>query len=73
MESKAIAAAMFRENLLPLTLHDTPVQTPIVTLESVAVTETTGFVCLIDAISKVYSARAPRLPPLKRDNVIYGP
>jgi len=73
MESKAIAAAMFRENLLPLTLQDTPVHTPMASLESVTVTDTTGFVALIDAISKVYSARAPRLPPLKRDNVIYGP
>ena len=73
MESKAIAAAMFRENLLPLTLQDTPVQTPAVSLESVTVTEITGFVSLIDVISRVYSARAPRLPPLKRDNIIYGP
>jgi hypothetical protein len=73
MESKAIAASLFRENLLPLTLQDTPAQTPVVSLESVMVTDTTGFVCLVDAISKIYSARAPRLPALKRDSILYGP
>ena len=73
MESKAMAAALFRENLLPLTLQDTPVQTPTVSLESVTVTEITGFVSLIDVINRVYSARAPRIPMLRRDYIICGP
>jgi hypothetical protein len=73
MESKAMAAALFRENLLPLTLQDTPIQTPAASLESVTVTETIGFVPLVDVIRRSYSARAPRIPMLKRDYIICGP
>jgi hypothetical protein len=73
MESKAIAAAMFQENLLPLTLQDRPVQTPAASLESVAVTDSVGFTALIDVINKIYSARAPRIAMLKRDYVLQGP
>ena len=74
MESKAIAASLFRENLLPMTLHDTPAQTPITSpLQSVAVTEAIGFVSLVDALRKSYSARAPRIPMIRRDYIITGP
>jgi hypothetical protein len=70
MEAKTMS---FRENLLPLTVQDTPNQTPMASLESITITETSSFVSLVDVITKMYSARAPRLPPLKRDNIIYGP
>jgi hypothetical protein len=68
-----MAAALFRENLLPLTLQDTPIQTPAASLESVTVTDTAGFVAFVDLICRSYSARAPRIPMLKRDYIICGP
>ena len=71
MESKT-KAMLFTDNLLPLTIQETT-HTPVASLESITITETTGFVSLVDAIAKIYSARAPRLPALERDKIIYGP
>ena len=74
MDSKAIAASLFRENLLPVTFHDTPVQKPASSpLQGVTVTESTGFVSLVDALYRSYSARAPRIPMIRRDYIITGP
>ena len=73
MEAKTIAAAMFGENLLPLTIQETTVQSPEVSLDSITVTETTGFISLIDVINRIHTARAPRIPMLKRDYTPYGP
>ena len=73
MEAKAIAAAMFGENLLPLTIQETTVQGPAASLESITITETTGFICLVDVINRIHTARAPRIPMLKRDHTPYGP
>jgi len=74
MESKAIAASLFRENLLPMTLQDTPIQTPASSpLQGITVTESTDFVSLIDTLYKSYSARAPHIPLIRRDYVITGP
>lgn len=59
--------------ILPTTIHNTDSRTLISPLESVVVHASSKFISLIDVLNSIYSARAPRIPLLRRDYMIQGP
>jgi hypothetical protein len=76
MEELLALSAITREPLLPLTVRDTPLQSPISSpLNTLIIEGFNGFATIIDIIDSIYtySARAPRIPPIRRDYVLQGP
>lgn len=72
MDAETIAAMLFGESILPMTVQDSVVKESTIT-DVILVEEITHFVSLVDYLSKVCSAQAPRIPLLQRDRLILGP
>jgi hypothetical protein len=76
MDELMALSAITREPLLPLTVRDTPLQSPAVSpLNTLIIEGFNGFASIIDIIDSIYmySARAPRIPAIRRDYLLQGP
>jgi hypothetical protein len=76
MDEHTITAMIAPEytTVLPITIYDIDIRTPPISpLESVVVHASSKFISLIDVLNSIYSARAPRIPLLRRDYMIQGP
>jgi hypothetical protein len=71
MDAETIAAMLFGEPILPLTIQDSNVQSTM--MDVILVGEMNEFISLIDSLKMIYTASAPRIPLLKRDYLILGP